>query len=109
MESVGILEAGVVNEFHAVISHPNMGPVDTGLFERVLFESSDISYFPVGTKIWDVLVAGKFFQSKNDARRNWGRGELREGWNEFRRIGKLNRSLFVLRLPDNFPAHSDDE
>lgn len=90
-----------MNDFNAVIHHPNRCEFDDELDRRIVFESDDIVYFPVGSTIFDVLVKAGFFPSKNEARRNWDRGELKDGFNRFERVGKLKRNLYVLKLPDN--------
>jgi len=47
------------------------------------------------TDIFEVLVVCGIFPSKSQARKNWNRGEIKDGWNDFDRIGKLKHRICV--------------
>ena len=96
----------ISSDFNAVIDHPNRGELDDDLFRRIVFDGEPYEVLPFGSKIWDVLVKAEVFPSKKQARKNWGRGELHEGMNDFKNVGKLRRRIFVLKLPDDFPVPS---
>lgn len=108
MESERLFEEGALIDFNAVIDHTNRRPIDDELFHKFVFDGEPFRYFPHGSDIYDVLKDFKLFPSKNEARRQWQRGPLKEGMNDFQRVGKLRHRVFVLRLPDDFPVHSDE-
>jgi hypothetical protein len=95
-----------MTDYHAVIDHPNRTAFDDQLFFKIVFESSDVHIFPQGSDVYDVLKEAGFFPSKNEARRQWRYGSLRQGMNRFEGIGKLRKNLYVLKLPDDFPTLS---
>lgn len=92
------------NDLHIVIDHPSRDAEDDKLFRKIIFESEVINIVPRGTSLLDILVESGFFKSKNEARKNWSRGEMVSGMNRFERIGKMKRNLYILNLPDDFPC-----
>jgi hypothetical protein len=79
------------SDVNVVIGDDNVSQDDVDF----LFCNEGWISMPKSTTIIDVLVHFKFFASKSDARRNWKRGDIDEGWNEFLAIGKLRRNIFV--------------
>jgi len=74
--------------------------------EHFCQEDCDTLFGPLGegetveeiepTDIFSLLVECGIFPSKSQARKNWNRGELKEGWNCFDHIGKLHHTICVL-------------
>lgn len=92
------------NDFNALIDHPSRTEFDDDIFRKFVFDGEPYQVFPQGSDVFDVLKEARVFPSKNEARRQWKRGPLKEGINDFKNVGKLRRRIFVLKLPDDFPA-----
>ena len=50
---------------------------------------------PRTTDIFTLLVECKVFTSKSEARKNWKKNGIIDGWNEFLALGKMRRNIFV--------------
>ena len=60
-----------------------------------------VHYMNEGTDIYDILVWCGLFKSKGDARKNWKRGGLQDGWKLYDKVGKLNNSLAILNIHED--------
>ena len=76
-------------------------------FIEVLFgpldDNETIEEMGPETTVWDILVLCEIFPSKSQARKNWKHGELKPGWNDFNKIGKLNHWICVF-VPLDFSS-----
>ena len=67
-----------------------------------LFGEEPVIVLPNDSDMYDVLVAGGFFKSKGDAKKNWQRTgrDIELGFNSWV-IGRVPKALFVFK-PANF-------
>ena len=84
-------------EYNYVINSQYSDEIDKRLLRTYLFNETEvIKELEGNVTIYDVLVDCGIFKSKNDAKRNWKCGPLRDGFNDFKDIGKLHKRLTVM-------------
>lgn len=63
--------------------------------KHLFFGDEDVTFLDK-PDIYEALVLLEVFKSRSEARRNWNRGEMPLGYSEFKKIGKLNKELYIL-------------
>ena len=92
-----------MSEFNYVVPAGNMTAFDWNLVKEVVMDREPYEVLDRRATIYDVLVKAGVFRSKNEARRNWKRGPLKEGLNDFKDVGKLRHRIFVQVMPELLP------
>lgn len=64
----------------------------------LFFPGEDVCVVTPDADMYDLLVLGKFFKSRTEARKNWQRSgrKVPRGFSHFTRIGKLRKELAIL-------------
>ena len=66
---------------------------------HLFFQDELVIFVAPGTSVYELLVTLGAFQSRGQARKNWTQStaEIPEGFSDFAGIGKLRRTLTILR------------
>lgn len=92
---------GDTSDFNFIIVNEHFKPGDDVLFfgnnEKIIFIDCPV-WHKTGDRfidIYDLLVFAKLFSSKGVARKNWKRQGIPQGFEEFKNIGKFNKSMTI--------------
>lgn len=61
----------------------------------ILFNNEKVLEVDENFTIYDALILLNIFKSKSQARKNWNKGIIEKGYQEFTQIGKLNKGIFI--------------
>jgi len=62
---------------------------------NIIFGEEEVMFVDENFDIFDALVLIGVFKSKTQARKNWKRGMIKGGYQEFLRLGKFNKNLYI--------------
>ena len=87
-----------MHDLNVIIQNDNYLPSDDALFfaDQDGIVREEIYYAARNTTIYDLLVKLDIFRSKTEARKNWGREQIKPGYQEIKKIGKHNKALYIL-------------
>ncbi len=86
-----------MTDFNYIINASLMDELDKQILRKSIFnETEEIKELEGNVTIYDILVDCGLFSSKKEAKRNWKRGPIQKGFNDFTDLGKRWHRLTIM-------------